>query len=86
MSTSNASYTSTNRTERSALISLAFWLEYVTDAWMIIEAAVAIGSGIAAGLFLSATAKSQITSELASDKNVSLDVGDRERLRPCCYP
>jgi len=35
-------------TDRSALIRQAFWLEYITIAWMMIEAAVAIGSGIAA--------------------------------------
>jgi hypothetical protein len=37
-----------NSPDRSALISQAFRLEYVTLAWMIIETAVAIGSGIAA--------------------------------------
>jgi divalent metal cation (Fe/Co/Zn/Cd) transporter len=35
--------------DRSALIRQAFWLEAVTIAWMVVEAAVAIGSGIAAG-------------------------------------
>ncbi len=34
---------------RAALIEQAFRLEYVTIAWMVIEAAVAIGAGIAAG-------------------------------------
>ena len=34
--------------DRISLIRQAFWLEYVTLAWMTIEAAVAIGSGIAA--------------------------------------
>jgi divalent metal cation (Fe/Co/Zn/Cd) transporter len=34
---------------RSALVRQAFRLEYVTVAWMLVEAAVAIGSGIAAG-------------------------------------
>jgi divalent metal cation (Fe/Co/Zn/Cd) transporter len=35
--------------ERAVLVQRAFWLEYLTIAWMIIEAAVAIGSGIVAG-------------------------------------
>jgi len=44
---------STSRiTKRSALVSQAFQLEYATLAWMIIEAAVAIGSGVAAGSLL----------------------------------
>src|ERR1700746_925516 len=51
MSVSSVSSTS-NGTERSALISQALRLEYVTLAWMVIEAAVAIGSGIAAGSLL----------------------------------
>jgi divalent metal cation (Fe/Co/Zn/Cd) transporter len=34
--------------DRAALIQRAFVLEYMTIAWMIVEAAVAIGSGIAA--------------------------------------
>jgi len=34
--------------DRTAMIRQAFWLEYFTFAWMIIEAAVAIASGIAA--------------------------------------
>jgi divalent metal cation (Fe/Co/Zn/Cd) transporter len=34
---------------RAAIIEQAFWLEYLTFAWMMVEAAVAIGSGIAAG-------------------------------------
>ena len=34
--------------DRTALISQAFWLEYLTLAWMTVEAAVAIFSGIAA--------------------------------------
>jgi divalent metal cation (Fe/Co/Zn/Cd) transporter len=34
---------------RAAMIAQAFRLEYITLAWMIVEAAVAIGSGIAAG-------------------------------------
>jgi len=39
---------STAADSRAALIGEAFRLEYVTLAWMVIEAAVAIGSGIAA--------------------------------------
>jgi divalent metal cation (Fe/Co/Zn/Cd) transporter len=35
--------------DRAALIDQAFRLEYVTLAWMVIEAAVAVTSGIAAG-------------------------------------
>src|SRR3974390_2800739 len=35
--------------DRTALIGEAFRLEYVTLAWMTVEAAVAIGSGIVAG-------------------------------------
>lgn len=34
--------------DRSELIRQAFWLEYITLAWMIIEAVVAIAAGIAA--------------------------------------
>ena len=34
---------------RTALIRHAFWLEYITLAWMIVEAAIGIGAGIAAG-------------------------------------
>ena len=34
--------------DRAMMVQRAFWLEYLTIAWMIIEAAVAIGSGIAA--------------------------------------
>lgn len=33
---------------RTAMIHQAFWLEYLTLAWMTVEAAVAIASGIAA--------------------------------------
>jgi len=33
---------------RTAIIRQAFWLEYLTLAWMTIEAVVAVGSGIAA--------------------------------------
>ena len=32
----------------SALIRQAFWLELITVAWMILEAAAAVGAGIAA--------------------------------------
>jgi divalent metal cation (Fe/Co/Zn/Cd) transporter len=35
--------------DRSALIRQAFWLEFVTIAWMVVEAVVAIGAAIAAG-------------------------------------
>jgi hypothetical protein len=34
---------------RAAMIEQAFRLEYMTLAWMLLEAAVAIGSGIGAG-------------------------------------
>ena len=34
--------------DRTAMIHQAFWLEYLTLAWMTVEAAVAIASGIAA--------------------------------------
>jgi len=51
MPLSGASVTA-NGTQRSALISQALRLEYVTLAWMVVEAAVAIGSGIAAGSLL----------------------------------
>src|SRR5258708_11951309 len=33
---------------REGLIRRAFWLEWITAGWMLIEAAVAIGSGVAA--------------------------------------
>jgi divalent metal cation (Fe/Co/Zn/Cd) transporter len=42
----------TNQVARTALISEAFRLEYTTLAWMIVEAAVAIGSGLAAASLL----------------------------------
>jgi divalent metal cation (Fe/Co/Zn/Cd) transporter len=51
MSLSGAGPTA-KETERSALISQALRLEFVTLSWMVIEAAVAIGSGIAAGSLL----------------------------------
>ncbi len=35
--------------QRAALVRRAFRLEYATVAWMVVEAAVAIGSGVAAG-------------------------------------
>ena len=35
--------------DRSALVQEAFKIEYLTIAWMLIEAAVAIGSGLKAG-------------------------------------
>ena len=34
--------------DRTVMIHQAFWLEYLTLAWMTVEAAVAIASGIAA--------------------------------------
>ena len=45
MSNANPSETANDRT---AMINQAFWLEYLTLAWMTVEAAVAIASGIAA--------------------------------------
>ena len=44
------SVASSNKTtgDRTAMIRQAFWLEYLTLAWMTVEAAVAIASGIAA--------------------------------------
>jgi divalent metal cation (Fe/Co/Zn/Cd) transporter len=45
MSTASPSSATDNR---AAMIEQAFRLEYITLAWMVIEAAVAIGSGIAA--------------------------------------
>jgi divalent metal cation (Fe/Co/Zn/Cd) transporter len=52
MAISGADSPSSGLVERSALISQAFQLEYVTLAWMVIEAVVAIGSGLAAGSLL----------------------------------
>src|SRR5258708_14495020 len=46
MSTATTSEVADNR---AALVRQAFRLEYITVAWMMIEATVAIGSGIAAG-------------------------------------
>jgi len=40
---------SSEANNRAAMIEQAFRLEYLTLAWMMVEAAVAIGSGIAAG-------------------------------------
>ena len=45
MSNANPSETANDRT---AMINQAFWLEYLTLAWMTVEAAVAVVSGIAA--------------------------------------
>src|SRR5258707_12831204 len=45
----NVASPSTVTDDRTALSRQAFRLEYITLAWMTIEAAVAIGSGIAAG-------------------------------------
>jgi divalent metal cation (Fe/Co/Zn/Cd) transporter len=39
----------TTGNHRASLIHQAFWLEYLTFAWMIVEAAVGIGAGLAAG-------------------------------------
>jgi len=47
--TTAAPLASTERTERLSLIREAFRLEWLTIAWMTVEAAVAIASGIAAG-------------------------------------
>lgn len=52
MSTSDTTSTSNGSVERAALISQAFQVEYLTLAWMVIEAAVAIGSGFAASSLL----------------------------------
>jgi hypothetical protein len=35
--------------QSAALLRQALWLEYLTLAWMIVEAAVGIGAGVAAG-------------------------------------
>jgi divalent metal cation (Fe/Co/Zn/Cd) transporter len=48
----NADPASMKQAARTALISEAFRLEYATLAWMIVEAVVAIGSGLAAGSLL----------------------------------
>ena len=37
-----------NQVDRAALVRQAFWLEYLTLAWMTVEAVVAIGSGVVA--------------------------------------
>ena len=39
----------TTGNHRASLIHQAFWLEYLTFAWMIVEAAVGIGAGLATG-------------------------------------
>jgi len=39
----------TNTDEKTALIRRAVWLEYLTLSWMVVEAAIGIGSGVAAG-------------------------------------
>jgi divalent metal cation (Fe/Co/Zn/Cd) transporter len=51
---------------RISLIHQAFWLEYVTLAWMIVEAAVAIGSGIAANSLILVAFGIDSVIELAS--------------------
>ena len=48
MSSDMTAGTSEIANDRAALIRQAFRLEYITLAWMMIEATVAIGSGIAA--------------------------------------
>jgi divalent metal cation (Fe/Co/Zn/Cd) transporter len=45
----SATSPSTVTNDRNELIREAFQLEYITLAWMMVEAAVAIGSGVAAG-------------------------------------
>ena len=35
--------------DRATFVRDAFWLEYITFAWMMLEAAIGIGAGIAAG-------------------------------------
>jgi divalent metal cation (Fe/Co/Zn/Cd) transporter len=47
--TSIAGSSAMTSSDRAALIRQAFRLEYITLGWMTIEAAVAIGSGVAAG-------------------------------------
>src|SRR6516165_1221461 len=47
--TTTAPLASTERTERLSFIREAFRLEWLTIAWMTVEAAVAIASGVAAG-------------------------------------
>src|SRR3974377_2067289 len=37
-----------NQVDRATLVRQAFWLEYLTLAWMTVEAVVAIGSGVVA--------------------------------------
>jgi len=51
---------------RISLIHQAFWLEYVTLAWMTVEAAVAIGSGIAANSLILVVFGIDSVIELAS--------------------
>jgi divalent metal cation (Fe/Co/Zn/Cd) transporter len=48
----NATAASMKQVDRTAQISEAFRVEYATFAWMTVEAAVAIGSGLAAGSLL----------------------------------
>jgi divalent metal cation (Fe/Co/Zn/Cd) transporter len=52
--------------DRTALIRQAFRLEYITLAWMTVEAAVAIGSGVAAGSLTLMTFGIDSLIELAS--------------------
>jgi divalent metal cation (Fe/Co/Zn/Cd) transporter len=52
MSTSSTNSALMHKVSRVALISEAFGFEYATLVWIIVEAAVAIGSGVAAGSLL----------------------------------
>jgi divalent metal cation (Fe/Co/Zn/Cd) transporter len=65
MSVSGTGATS-NETRRSALVTQAIRLEFATLAWMVIEAVVAIGSGIAAGSLLLVVFGMDSLIELAS--------------------
>ena len=54
-------------TGRASLIHQAFWLEYLTFAWMIVEAAVGIGAGLAAGSLVLTAFGIDSLIELASE-------------------
>ena len=83
MSIASPSSAATNN--RAALIEQAFRLEYITLAWMTLEAGVAIGSGIAAGSLTLTAFGIDSVIELASGAallwrmNVDFDVKSRER-------
>src|SRR6516165_6438574 len=64
--TTTASLVSTEQTERIALIREAFRLEWLTIAWMTVEAVVAIASGIAAGSLMLVAFGLDSVIELAS--------------------